>query len=122
MLPKISVNLLILGQNLKFEFFQHILTIKQAQFAALYSPVCILTSLPTLLPAQVMESSMGAATTLSTPTDQVDQLIKEVADENGLDMISDLQAAPEVGDSLASSSRTLAEEDQLNRRLQALRN
>ncbi|PIK59028.1 putative charged multivesicular body protein 1a-like isoform X2 [Apostichopus japonicus] len=71
---------------------------------------------------QVMESSMGAATTLSTPTDQVDQLIKEVADENGLDMISDLQAAPEVGDSLASSSRTLAEEDQLNRRLQALRN
>lgn len=71
---------------------------------------------------QVMESSMGAATTLTTPTEQVDDLIKQVADENGLEMISDLESAPEVRDSIASSSRTMAEEDQLNRRLQALRN
>ncbi|KAJ8041190.1 Charged multivesicular body protein 1a [Holothuria leucospilota] len=71
---------------------------------------------------QVMENSMGAATTLSTPAEQVDQLIQQVAEENGLQMITDLESAPEVGTSIASSSRTMAEEDQLNRRLQALRN
>ncbi|XP_041454761.1 charged multivesicular body protein 1a-like [Lytechinus variegatus] len=76
---------------------------------------------------QVMEGSMGAATTLTTPQDQVDQLIHQVAEENGLEMISDLNAAPLAGSdplaaSTASSSRTMAEEDSLTRRLQALRN
>ena len=78
------------------------------------------------LPSQVMEGSMGAATTLTMPQDQVDQLIQQVAEESGLEMISDLSAAPQPGSSIAasasaSSSRTLGEEDQLSRRLQALR-
>ena len=64
---------------------------------------------------------MGEATTLTTPTEQVDSLIQQVADENGLDIISDLEAAPVASGTLASSSRTLAEEDNLSRRLQALR-
>eukprot|EP00057_Strongylocentrotus_purpuratus_P019293 XP_011673767.1 PREDICTED: charged multivesicular body protein 1a-like [Strongylocentrotus purpuratus] len=76
---------------------------------------------------QVLEGSMGAATTLSTPQDQVDQLISQVAEENGLEMISDLAAAPMAGtgtlaSSTASSSRTMVEEDRLTQRLQALRN
>ncbi|XP_030831107.1 charged multivesicular body protein 1a-like [Strongylocentrotus purpuratus] len=76
---------------------------------------------------QVLEGSMGAATTLSTPQDQVDQLISQVAEENGLEMISDLAAAPLAGtgtlaSSTASSSRTMVEEDRLTQRLQALRN
>ncbi|XP_033125299.1 charged multivesicular body protein 1a-like [Anneissia japonica] len=70
---------------------------------------------------QVLEGSLGNATTLSTPQDQVDQLIKQVADENGLDVISDLAEAPEVSDTIASSSRSMQEEDVLSRRLRALR-
>ncbi|XP_033125298.1 charged multivesicular body protein 1a-like [Anneissia japonica] len=70
---------------------------------------------------QVLEGSLGNATTLSTPQDQVDQLIKQVADENGLDIISDLAEAPEVSDTIASSSRSMQEEDVLSRRLRALR-
>jgi charged multivesicular body protein 1 len=38
-----------------------------------------------------MMNSMGAAMTLSTPQDQVDQLIQEVADESGLDVIDQLK-------------------------------
>ena len=41
----------------------------------------------------VMESSMGAATSLSTPEDQVDSLIQQVADEHGLEVAGMLDAA-----------------------------
>ncbi|XP_072013009.1 charged multivesicular body protein 1a-like [Amphiura filiformis] len=72
--------------------------------------------------SKVLESTMGQATTLTTPTEQVDSLIQQVADENGLEVITDLEAAPVASGSLASSSsRTLKEEDSLSRRLQALR-
>ncbi|XP_071957447.1 charged multivesicular body protein 1a-like [Antedon mediterranea] len=70
---------------------------------------------------QVLEGSLGNSTTLSTPQDQVDQLIQQVAEENGLDMISDLASAPEVNDTIASSSRTTQQDDVLSKRLAALR-
>ncbi|XP_071505442.1 charged multivesicular body protein 1a-like [Diadema antillarum] len=71
---------------------------------------------------QVLEGSMGAATTLTTPEDQVESLIHQVAEENGLELISDMTAAPAPGSAtLASGSRTLEQEDHLTRRLQALR-
>ncbi|XP_022084011.1 charged multivesicular body protein 1a-like [Acanthaster planci] len=72
---------------------------------------------------QVMEGSMGQATTLTTPVDQVDKLILEVAEENGLEMISELNEAPIATGSLsvASTSRTVRDEDRLDQRLRALR-
>ena len=74
--------------------------------------------------SQVMEGSMGQATTLTTPQDQVDKLIQEVAEENGLEMISELNAAPIASGSLSvasSSSRSVRDEDRLDQRLRALR-
>ncbi|XP_038068010.1 charged multivesicular body protein 1a-like [Patiria miniata] len=72
---------------------------------------------------QVMEGSMGQATTLTTPVNEVDKLIQEVAEENGLEMISELNEAPIATGSLsvAGSSRTVKDEDRLDQRLRALR-
>ncbi|XP_002735402.1 charged multivesicular body protein 1a-like [Saccoglossus kowalevskii] len=71
----------------------------------------------------VLEDSMSTATTLSTPTDQVDILIKQVAEENGLEVMTQLNdvQVPSGGLS-ASTNRSLNEEETLSRRLQALRN
>ena len=38
----------------------------------------------------VMENAMGTATTTTTPADQVDDLIRQVAEENGLEVSSHL--------------------------------
>lgn len=66
---------------------------------------------------------MGAATTLSTPKEAVDSLIQQVADEAGLEVMDQLNAqSVEVGTVTAGGERTLDQEDQLNRRLAALRN
>jgi len=68
----------------------------------------------------VMENAMGQATTTSTPASQVDDLIKQVADEAGLEISSQLAAAPSstIGESVASSATV---DDPLSRRLAALR-
>ena len=70
-----------------------------------------------------LENSMGAAMTLSTPQDQVDQLIQEVADESGLDVIDQLKDLNPTTSSV-SASKTVEhqKEDDLSRRLQSLRN
>jgi len=73
--------------------------------------------------SSVLEGSMGAATTLSTPQDQVASLIAQVAEEAGLevmDQLGDASAAPTS--SLAAAQASTDQEDQLSRRLQALRN
>ena len=75
--------------------------------------------------AGVMDSTMSSATTLTTPQDQVDLLIKQVADENGLDLIDQVANAPSATASAiggASGVRTKKEDDDLNSRLSALRN
>jgi len=68
----------------------------------------------------VMENAMGQATTTSTPASQVDDLIKQVADEAGLEISAQLAAAPSgtIGESVAASATV---DDPLSRRLAALR-
>ena len=66
---------------------------------------------------------MGAATTLSTPKEAVDALVQQVAEEAGLevmDKLGEAGAAPTA--TLQEGERTIDAEDQLSRRLAALRN
>lgn len=70
-----------------------------------------------------LESAMGTATTLSTPQDQVEALIHQVAEENGLEMIDQLADLNNPSTSVKSRESTEERrEDDLTRRLQALRN
>ncbi|XP_050729898.1 charged multivesicular body protein 1a-like [Eriocheir sinensis] len=70
----------------------------------------------------VLEDSMGAATTLSTPKESVDALIQQVADEAGLEVMDQVNAQAIPSTTLTTGERTTDQEDQLNRRLAALRN
>ncbi|KAI0210794.1 Charged multivesicular body protein 1a [Lamellibrachia satsuma] len=70
-----------------------------------------------------VEEAMGTATTLSTPQDQVESLIRQVAAENDLeitDQIADLEPGQSTLVSEAASAST-QKEDMLSRRLAALR-
>ncbi|XP_013908882.1 PREDICTED: charged multivesicular body protein 1a [Thamnophis sirtalis] len=69
----------------------------------------------------VMEDSMSSATTLTTPQEQVDSLIVQIAEENGLEVMDQLNQLPEGASAMGESS-TRSQEDQLSRRLAALRN
>jgi len=71
----------------------------------------------------VMDDTMSAATTLSTPQGQVDSLIQQVADENGLE-ITDQLAEIQPGSSTLEATKQAdkSKESDLDRRLQALRN
>ena len=68
----------------------------------------------------VMENAMGTATTTTTPASQVDDLIKQVAEENGLEVAAALPATTTatIGETVAASATT---DDPLSRRLAALR-
>lgn len=78
--------------------------------------------------SNVMESTMASATTLTTPQADVDALIKQVADENGLEIIGKMADAPEtsglsaIGATSAASGRSKEAEESLTKRLAALRN
>lgn len=65
--------------------------------------------------AQVMEDSMSSATTLTTPQEQVDSLIVQIAEENGLEVLDQLSQLPE-GASAVGESSVRSQEDQLSRR------
>ncbi|XP_050396447.1 charged multivesicular body protein 1a [Patella vulgata] len=71
-----------------------------------------------------IESAMGTATTLSTPQDQVEALIHQVAEENGLEMIDQMSELNPATASLRPTKEQgeSSKEDDLSRRLQALRN
>jgi charged multivesicular body protein 1 len=69
----------------------------------------------------VLEDAMGSATTLTTPKDQVDDLIMRIADEHGLEVAEQISAAAVPSASLKTGSKE-AEKDDLTRRLQELRN
>lgn len=69
----------------------------------------------------VMDDAMGAATTLTTPRDQVDLLIQQVADEAGLEITDQLAAAGTVPTSIGASAAASQNDEQLSRRLAALR-
>ena len=69
---------------------------------------------------QVMESAMSSATTLTTPQDQVESLIKQVAEESGMDVLDQLETA-KVGSTVpqnqaALPSLTTRQEDELSKR------
>ncbi|GCB76628.1 charged multivesicular body protein 1a [Scyliorhinus torazame] len=71
----------------------------------------------------VMEDSMSSAMTLTTPQEQVDSLIMQIAEENGLEVMDQLNQLPDGAASLGESSvREHDKEDQLSKRLAALRN
>uniref|UniRef100_A0A8C4IEZ6 Charged multivesicular body protein 1b n=1 Tax=Dicentrarchus labrax TaxID=13489 RepID=A0A8C4IEZ6_DICLA len=65
-----------------------------------------------------MEDTMSSSTTLTTPQNQVDSLLHEMADEAGLDLNMELPQGQtgSVGTSVAS-----AEQDELSQRLAKLR-
>ena len=71
----------------------------------------------------VMENSISGATALSTPLDQIEALMREVADENALDADATLAAvaAPSRGLPQAASNLSNEEDSELSRRLAALR-
>ncbi|XP_055504923.1 charged multivesicular body protein 1a [Leucoraja erinacea] len=71
----------------------------------------------------VMDDSMSSAMTLTTPQEQVDSLIFQIAEENGLEVMDQLNQLPAGAASLGESSvREHDKEDLLSRRLAALRN
>merc|ERR1712026_365573 len=54
----------------------------------------------------VMEDAMGSATTTTTPENQVEALMKQVADENGLEITENLASVPSqpIGDPSATTA------------------
>ncbi|KAL7862799.1 hypothetical protein SRHO_G00117830 [Serrasalmus rhombeus] len=65
----------------------------------------------------VMEDSMSSATTLTTPQEQVDDLILQIAEESGLEVMDQLNQLPAGAASLGeTSTRSQEKEDQLSRR------
>ncbi|XP_017275255.1 charged multivesicular body protein 1b-like [Kryptolebias marmoratus] len=65
-----------------------------------------------------MEDSMSSSTTLTTPQSEVDMLLREMADEAGLDLNLEL---PQGETSSLASSVASAEQDDLSQRLSRLR-
>lgn len=68
----------------------------------------------------VMENAMGQATTTNTPASQVDDLIKQVAEESGLEVSAQMVSAPTstIGETVKTAATV---DDPLSRRLAALR-
>lgn len=71
--------------------------------------------------AQTMEQSMASSSSVSTPIDQVDSLIQQVATEHGLEVTEKLDgmAVPQDSHAVAAPEK---EQDDLARRLEALKN
>jgi len=63
-----------------------------------------------------MEGAMDQTTAMTTPEDQVKDLINQVADEHGLQVAADLDGAGMVGTALPATGEANAEDD-LQRRL-----
>merc|ERR1719228_1569023 len=69
----------------------------------------------------VMEDAMGSATATTTPTSQVDDLIRQVAEEAGLEVSEQLASVPAGTLGEATAASTVVKDDPLSRRLAALR-
>jgi charged multivesicular body protein 1 len=71
-----------------------------------------------------VETAMGQSTAVSTPAEDVDSLISQVAEEHGLHVQESLEAAPTASTATAEASTAQvaeAEQDELASRLAALR-
>eukprot|EP00854_Cymbomonas_tetramitiformis_P006973 gene6973-8315_t len=69
--------------------------------------------------SQFVENSMGNTTALSTPQDQVDALMMQVADEHGLEVSNVLPDV--VRNTPTPAAPEAAKEDDLSRRLAELK-
>ncbi|XP_067935508.1 charged multivesicular body protein 1a-like [Watersipora subatra] len=69
-----------------------------------------------------MEAAMGSAFATSAPGNQVEELMKQVASENDLDISEQLKDLHPGQSTLEASTASTAKEDNLSRRLAALRN
>jgi len=72
----------------------------------------------------VMEDAMSSTTAVSTPQDQIDQLLRQTAEEANIELqhdlaAKDLSSVPDL--SVASSQNLKNEDDKLADRLRALR-
>ncbi|KAJ3013356.1 Charged multivesicular body protein 1a [Thoreauomyces humboldtii] len=70
---------------------------------------------------QYMESSMGQTTAMSTPQDQVEDLMQQVADENGLELQMEMPGAA-TGSLNPGTAAVEKDQDDLTERLAKLRN
>lgn len=71
--------------------------------------------------AGYMEASMNSTTASSTPEDQVDGLIQQVADEHQLDVSFALDDAGAVGTNVPTTTQTAENNSSLSNRLDALK-
>lgn len=67
-----------------------------------------------------MENTMSSTTTVSTPQNEVDHLMQQIADEAGLELNLELPQGPSTNP--AASSAVSQEQDELTKRLAQLRN
>jgi len=65
--------------------------------------------------AEYIENTMGQSTALTTPADQVDTLINQVAEEHGLEI------SEKLGTAIPSNHTAVAEQDDLTERLAKLK-
>jgi charged multivesicular body protein 1 len=68
-----------------------------------------------------MEDTMGATTAISTPQDQIDQLLRQTAEEANIEMQHDLTSKELNVNSEIASPALKDEDDKLAERLRALR-
>ncbi|KAJ3186719.1 Charged multivesicular body protein 1a [Gaertneriomyces sp. JEL0708] len=68
---------------------------------------------------QYMENSMGQSTSMTTPQEQVEDLMHQVADENGLELQMEM---PGAGKGTIGTATVEKEQDELTERLAKLRN
>lgn len=66
-----------------------------------------------------MENTMSSTTTVSTPQNEVDHLMQQIADEAGLELNLEL---PQPSSNPATSTAVSQEQDELTKRLAQLRN
>uniref|UniRef100_A0A0B6ZWC8 Charged multivesicular body protein 1b n=1 Tax=Arion vulgaris TaxID=1028688 RepID=A0A0B6ZWC8_9EUPU len=71
--------------------------------------------------SQVMENTMMNSSTLTTPQNQVDALMQEIADEAGLELNLNLPSAQGTSVGATASSQASQEQDELSQRLSKLR-
>lgn len=69
---------------------------------------------------EYMENAMGQTTALTTPQDQVELLMQQVADENGLEVQMEMPGAGSA--SLVGTATVEKQHDDLGERLAKLRN
>lgn len=70
---------------------------------------------------QYMENAMGNQSALTTPQDEVDTLMHQVADEHGLELNMSLKETPSTLLGQTVKENEAKEQDELSERLRALR-